>query len=91
MDKTLIEEKLINALKEVLGADYITKFQLNSAFDDTILHIVLSESFQALQFVCQIEDEFLIEFDDDDVDLEFFLSFKEISRLIEKYSNKETQ
>jgi acyl carrier protein len=40
------------------------------------LHILLSESSQALELVTTIEDEFEIEFDDDEVDLAFFTSFE---------------
>lgn len=40
------------------------------------LHILLSESSQALELVTTIEDEFEIEFEDDEVDLAFFTSFE---------------
>ena len=46
--------------------------------DDKLLHVILSESSQALEFVCTIEDEFDIEFDDDEVDIDFFSSFDQI-------------
>ena len=38
------------------------------------LHIILSESIQALSLVVAIEEEFSIEFDDSDLDLRFFLN-----------------
>jgi len=47
-------------------------------YDDKLLHIILSESSQALEFVCIVEDEFNIEFDDDEVDIDFFSSFDRI-------------
>jgi len=37
------------------------------------LRIILSESIQALSFVSTLEEEFNIEFDDDEIDLNFFL------------------
>jgi acyl carrier protein len=55
--------------------------------EDSILPIILSESKQALSFVALIEDEFNIEFNDEEVDLEFFSSFNSIESLIFKHLN----
>ena len=38
-----------------------------------MLHIILSESIQAMEFVIAIENEFEIEFDDEDISIQFFL------------------
>lgn len=43
-----------------------------------MLHIILSESMQAMEFVIAIEEEFEIEFDDEDISVEFFLDLDRI-------------
>lgn len=43
-----------------------------------MLHIILSESMQAMEFVIAIENEFEIEFDDEDISIEFFLNLDHI-------------
>ncbi|RKY68033.1 MAG: hypothetical protein DRQ02_05460 [Candidatus Latescibacterota bacterium] len=48
----------------------------------SVLHIILSDSIQAVNFVALIENEFEIEFDDEEIDLDFFLSFDRIAQLI---------
>jgi acyl carrier protein len=56
---------------------------------DRLLHIILSESSQALEFVCSLEDEFDIEFEDDEIDIDFFSSFNTITaRIINKITKK---
>lgn len=47
-----------------------------------LLHVILSESVQALQFVCSLEDEFEIEFDDDEIDLDFFSDFNTVTERV---------
>lgn len=53
-----------------------------SADENTMLHVILSESSQALEFVCSLEDEFEIEFDDDEIDLDFFSDFDRVTDCI---------
>ncbi|MCD7964124.1 MAG: phosphopantetheine-binding protein [Rikenellaceae bacterium] len=53
--------------------------------DDNVLSLILSDSVIALEFVCLLEDEFEIEFDDDEIDLDFFSNFTNISQLVEKH------
>lgn len=50
--------------------------------DNKILHVILSASSQALEFVCLLEDEYEIEFDDDEIDLDFFSSFDKIAETV---------
>lgn len=59
--------------------------------DDKLLHVILSESSQALEFVCIVEDEFGIEFDDDEIDLDFFSSFDQIVHCIANHMPEETK
>jgi len=53
-----------------------------------LLHIILSNSFQAASLVTIIEDEFDIAFDDDDINLDFFKSIHRIVELIAQLLNK---
>lgn len=55
--------------------------------EDTILRILISESRQALEFVCTLEDEYDIEFDDDQINIEFFTNFDYIIDCIIRQSN----
>jgi acyl carrier protein len=57
---------------------------------DEPLRIILSDSVQAMNFITLLESEFEIEFDDDEIDLEFFSSIKLISDLIYKYLGSKT-
>lgn len=52
----------------------------------TMLHQIWSDSMQAIHFVTVLEDEFDIEFDDDEINMDFFLSVTSISKLIEKHT-----
>ena len=51
----------------------------------SLLQAIVSDSMQAITYVTLIESEFDIEFDDDEIDLDFFLSFDEIAKLIAKH------
>lgn len=53
--------------------------------ENRILHIILSESSQALEFVCSLEDEFEMEFDDDEIDLDFFSDFGRVTDCVMKH------
>lgn len=53
--------------------------------DDKLLHVILSESSQALEFVCILEDEYEVEFDDDEIDLDFFRGFDTIAERLSRH------
>lgn len=53
-------------------------------YDDK-LHIILSESIQALALITTLEDEFSISFDDDDIDIKFFLNIDTMINRVKKY------
>ncbi len=59
----------------------------NEPINNSLLHVILSESQQALEFVCLLEDEFDIEFDDDDIDLDFFSNFDDIAKKLLIHTN----
>jgi acyl carrier protein len=54
------------------------------------LRIILSDSVQALHFVTTIEEEFDIEFDDDEIDLDFFLDINTIIDRIQRNVDRKT-
>lgn len=49
------------------------------------LQIILSESIQALTFVTTIEEEFDIELDDDEIDMDFFRSVETIVKRVNNH------
>jgi hypothetical protein len=50
-----------------------------------VLHAILSDSRQALELVIAIENEFNIEFRDDEVDIDFFMDLQRIVELVEDH------
>jgi len=75
MDKKQIQNTIVEILNGLIGTD-------NTQQDyDNLLKIILSESAQALNFVVTIEDEFDIEFEDDEIDIFFFSSIDNIVNL----------
>jgi acyl carrier protein len=52
------------------------------------LHIIMSESSQAIAFLTIVEDEFDIEIDDDDISLDNFLDYHKLISIIENYQIK---
>jgi acyl carrier protein len=76
MNDIEIKVHLIEIAKNILKVD--------SEVDD-LLYLIISESLLAITFISIIEEEFDIEFDDDDIDIEFFGSFDEIVLRIKNY------
>jgi len=58
------------------------KYSLTSENEREALHYIISNSIMATNFVILIEDEFNIEFDDDEVDFDFFSSIDRIVELV---------
>lgn len=46
--------------------------------DDEKLQMLTSESMLALEFVTSLEDEFSIEFEDEEIDIEFFTNIEKV-------------
>ena len=78
-----IEQKILRIINDILANDSDLPLDELSVSDK--LNIIISESRQALEFVTTIEDEFDIELDDDDVDLDFFTR-QEV--MLERITNK---
>ena len=85
MDKISIYETVSSILVELVGLS-IEKSFTNQELNDFLFKL-MSNSTKAIQFVSIIEDEFDIEFDDDEIDSDFFYSLNNIVTCIEKYFN----
>ncbi|MCX2431624.1 hypothetical protein [Pedobacter sp. GR22-10] len=87
MNKSEIQQKIDSIINEILSRDPGLNFNEMSIADK--MNIIISESSQALEFVTTVEDEFDIELDDDDIDLDFFIDINTmIERLNVNITNK---
>ena len=77
MDNIVIKNKLIEL-------SYTFMKNNDTVNEEIILHTILSNSQISINFVTLIEDEFEIEFDDDDINIDFFTSFDTIVNIIQK-------
>lgn len=85
INKKEIETKVLAIMNDVLtnGSD----IEVNELSIQDKLNIIISESRQALELITTIEDEFDIELDDDDVDLDFFTDIELMTSRILKNIN----
>jgi len=74
--KVNTKDRIVDIVKDILKTETV---------DDDSLYLIVTESRLAINFVTMIEDEFDIEIDDDDIDVEFFNSIDEIASRLEKY------
>ena len=74
--KVNTKDRIVDIVKDILKTETV---------DDDSLYLIVTESRVAINFVTMIEDEFDIEIDDDDIDVEFFNSIDEIASRLEKY------
>lgn len=82
MNSQEILEKLYEITKEFSKIN----FDINSEKEKRqVLYAIVSESVQATNYIIWIEDEFNVEFDDEDIDLDFFKSFDRIVEIINKH------
>lgn len=79
-----VKEKVIQILSDVTDKEY-KKIFYDGMPVDTKLQLLTSESMLALIFITSIEDEFGIEFEDDEVDMTFFNSIEGVAQKIQKY------
>jgi acyl carrier protein len=77
-----IKEKVLKILTDITEKDYKEIFTENMSPGES-LQLLPTESMLALVFVASIEDEFSIEFDDDEVDITFFESIDTVVSRIE--------
>jgi acyl carrier protein len=64
------EQKLKTIIDGYIDADFLQE----SSYNDR-LQVILGESLQALSFVTTLEDEFGIQFEDEEIDIDFFMSY----------------
>ena len=66
----------------------------NTIFSEMTLHEKIqtlpSESMLTLQFITYLEEEFDIEFEDDELDISFFESIEKIAAAVMNHSNEKT-
>ena len=72
-------DKLLEIIESFVKDGLITK---NEDYEKAALQMILSNSIQAASFVAIIEEEFNIEFDDDDINADFFSNTFKIIELI---------
>lgn len=82
MSKQSVKERLEEIISKIVLFEMREESEMLSIRDK--LHIILSESSQALALVTTIEDEFDIVLDDDDVDLDFFVDFEVMQERVYK-------
>ena len=73
-----IKQTLSDIAKSIVGIEIMEQGE------QIILHQIISNSQYAILYVSLIEDEFEIEFDDDDINLDFFSSFNRVNKIIKK-------
>ena len=69
-------------IDQIVTADYAQGEHLGTRDK---LHIILSESIQALALLTTIEDEFDVEFDDEEIDIDFFLDFERMLDILDRH------
>ncbi|WP_212004680.1 hypothetical protein [Chitinophaga sp. HK235] len=79
-----VKEKVIQILTDVTANEYKKIFH-DGMPANAKLQLLTSESMLALIFIASIEDEFGIEFEDDEVDMTFFNSIDGVAEKIQKY------
>jgi acyl carrier protein len=79
MNESVIILEVKKLLLEFMGIKYKELIEINVSRG---LQILLSVSSQAVAFVTLLEDEFGIEFEDEEIDVEFFNDIKVVSNLI---------
>jgi acyl carrier protein len=82
MSEAEIRSRVCSIIDEIVG-DIIDDKETLTPVEK--LNIILSESLQALAFVTSLEDEFNIQFDDDQIDLELF---QDVNAAVQKVKGK---
>lgn len=82
--KKNIKEKVSDILNDLTKNEYQDIFN-GCDNDKDRLQLLTSESMLALVFISTLEDEFSIEFDDDELDVNFFSSLEIVEQVIKKH------
>lgn len=79
-----IKEKISYILQDLTQSEYKDIFE-GCENDQDRLQLLTSESMLALVFISSLEDEFSIEFEDDELDVNFFSSPVIVESIIKKH------
>jgi acyl carrier protein len=79
--KINIKEKISYILQDLAQSEYKDIFQ-DCESDQDRLELLTSESMLAIVFISSLEDEFSIEFEDDELDINFFSSMEIVESII---------
>ena len=81
----IVENKLIEITNNFIPVDYQIKSETANEVRNKCLHIIMSNSQQAILFISTLEEEFEIEFSDEDLTLDNMLSYEKIRQLLVEY------
>jgi len=79
-----IKEKISDILQDLTQNEYRDIFE-GCETDQDKLQLLTSESMLALVFISSLEDEFSIEFEDDELDVNFFSSPEIVENIIKRH------
>lgn len=82
--KINIKEKISYILQDLTQSEYKDIFE-DCENDHDRLQLLTSESMLAIVFISSLEDEFSIEFEDDELDINFFSSPEIVENIIKKH------
>ncbi|MCD7963758.1 MAG: phosphopantetheine-binding protein [Rikenellaceae bacterium] len=83
-NKDTILETIASIVTTVTGKKVSTDYLINSSDP---MYWIISDSVKALQFVVLLEEEFEIEFDDDEIDFDFFSKTEQLVDCIFNHLN----
>lgn len=82
----MVTEADIRKTLRDLTSDFVAR-EINTEVDESYaLQQIASESMQAIEYIILLESEFEMEFDDNDVNVEFFSNLDNIATLIAEQS-----
>jgi acyl carrier protein len=84
MNSILNSEQLINTVNGFIPEDYQIDAQTKPELRDKGLHIIMSNSEQAILFISLLEEEFDVEFPDEELTLDNLLSYSKISSTLDR-------
>lgn len=79
-----IKEKISYILQDLTQSEYKDIFE-SCENDQDRLQLLTSESMLALVFISSLEDEFSIEFEDDELDVNFFSGPEVVENIIKRH------
>lgn len=80
-----IKKKVLEIACDVLDYDMNGESKVSETQVSEIFYRIISNSLKATNFVVLIEDEYDIEFDDDEINIEFFSDLKYLCQVIKNH------